>query len=410
MIVEVVAVGTELLLGQIVNGNAATIGSRLAEAGLDAHYQQVVGDNLVRMESSIRDALRRADAVILTGGIGPTQDDITREAICAATGRTMLHSEEYAQSLRRLWEELGRTFPISNLRQADYPDGATMIENPKGTAPGIALEHEGKWIFAIPGVPEEMTYLLDTEILPRLRESAGLARLVKSRLIRTWGLAESTVGEMLADLFEASTNPSIAFLASGGEIKVRVTAGGADDAEVEELIAPVEAEVTRRLGSAVFGVDDQTIEMVLHQQLRARAWTIGTAESATAGLVSARLAGIPGASEILRGAVVAYAEDIKENLLGVDVGDGVVSEEVALAMAGGVRRLLGCDVAIAVTGSAGPESLEQPVGTMVVAIETPEDGRARTLRLPGDRERVRTYTATGALHLARLAISGTWWA
>lgn len=409
MIVEVVAVGTELLLGQIVNGNGAKIGSRLAEAGLDAHFQQVVGDNLARMESSIRAALTRSDAVILTGGIGPTQDDITREAICAATGRSMLHSEEYAGRMRRRWEELGRAFPISNLRQADYPEGAVMLENPKGTAPGLALRHDGKWIFAVPGVPEEMSYLLDAEVMPRLRAAAGLSRIVKSRLIRTWGLAESTVGEMLSDLFEVSINPSIAFLASGGEIKVRVTAGGADDEEAEALIAPVEAEIRARLGTAVFGTDEETIEAVLHQLLRERNWTIGTAESATAGMVSARLASIPGASEVFRGAAVTYADDIKESLLGVDVSGGVVSEDAALAMAHGARALLVCNVAVAVTGSAGPEPLEQPVGTMVVAVVTPEGAKARTLRLPGDRERVRAYASTGALHLSRLAVSGQWW-
>ncbi len=409
VIVEVIAVGTELLLGQIVNGNGATIGARLAEAGLDAHFQQVVGDNPGRMEASIRSALARADAVILTGGIGPTQDDITREAICAATGRRMLHSEEYEEQLRRRWEALGRVLPISNLRQADYPEGAEMLANPKGTAPGIALEHEGKWIFAVPGVPEEMTNLLDVEVLPRLRTAAGLERVVRSRVIRSWGLPESKVAEMLADLYEGSTNPSIAFLASSGEIKVRITAAGSDQAEVGGLIAPVEQEVRNRLGSAVFGADEDTIEVVLHRLLSERGWTIGTAESATAGLVSARLAAIPGASKVLRGGIVAYAEDLKLSLLSASVEDGVVSEAAAISMAEGARAALAVDVAIAVTGAAGPDPLDKPPGTMVVAVATPDEARARTLTLPGDRERIRTYTATAALHLCRLALTGVWW-
>lgn len=408
MIVEVVAVGTELLLGQVVNSNAATIGARLAEAGLDAHFQQTVGDNLERMVSAIRLAIGRSDAVIITGGIGPTQDDITREAICAATGRTMLHSDDYADRLRRRWEELGRVLPISNLRQADYPEGAEMLENPKGTAPGLALEHEGTWLFAVPGVPQEMIHLLDVEIIPRLRSSAGLDRVVRSRIIRSWGLPESKVGEMLDDLFQSGTNPSIAFLASAGEIKVRITAAGAAGPEVDALIAPVESVVRERLGSAVFGADDQTIETVLHELLRSRSWTIGTAESATAGLVAARLTSLPGASEVFRGGIVAYATDLKRDLLDV-LETEVVTEAAAIEMALGARTRLGCDVAVAVTGSAGPEAQEQPTGTMIMAVATPEGVMARTFRLPGDRERVRTYAATAALHLTRLAVAGDWW-
>lgn len=408
MIVEVVAVGTELLLGQVINSNAATIGARLAEAGLDTNVQQTVGDNLERIESAIRLAMSRSDAVIITGGIGPTADDITREAICAATGRVMLHSEEYAGALRRRWEELGRVLPISNLRQADYPEGAEMLENPKGTAPGLALEHDGVWLFAVPGVPQEMIHLLDAEIIPRLRSRAGLDRVVRSRIIRTWGLPESKVGEMLDDLFHAGTNPSIAFLASAGEIKVRITAAGAAGPEVDELIAPVEAVVRERLGPAVFGADEQTIETVLHDLLRARTWTIGTAESATAGLVAVRLTALPGASEVFRGGIVAYATDLKRDLLGVEAS-AVVTEAAAIEMALGARSRLGCDVGVAVTGSAGPEAQEEPPGTMIVAVATPESVRARTLRLPGDRERVRTYTATAALHLTRLAVAGDWW-
>jgi nicotinamide-nucleotide amidase len=254
-----------------------------------------------------------------------------------------------------------------------------------------------------------MIHLLDGEIVPRLRARAGLDRVVRSRLIRTWGLPESKVGEMLDDLFQSGANPSIAFLASAGEIKVRITAAGAAGPEVDELIAPVEAVVRERLGSAVFGADQQTIETVVHDLLRARSWTIGTAESATAGLVAARLTSLPGASEVFRGGIVAYATDVKADLLGVKGSDPIVSEPVALQMAAGARTRLGCDVGVAVTGSAGPDPQEQPPGTMIVAVATPEGAMARTFRLPGDRERVRTYAATAALHLTRLAVAGDWW-
>lgn len=409
MIVEVVAVGTELLLGQIVNGNAAHIGATLAESGFDSHYQQVVGDNLERMERALRTAMDRADAIVITGGIGPTQDDITREAVCAATGRKMEHSREYEGVLRQRFADLGREMAASNLRQADHPAGAELLPNPKGTAPGLALHHDDVWLFALPGVPEEMELLLTGEVIPRLRDAAGMQEALVSRLLRTWGRSESAVADELGDLYR-SINPSIAFLASGGEIKIRITAKADSEASARQLIEPMEKEVARRLGSHVFGLDDETIETVLARRLIERGWTIGTAESVTGGMVSTRLTSLPGSSRYFRGAVVAYAEEVKQQLLGVDdLSAGLVSEPTALAMAAGARRVLGADVAVALTGSAGPAPLEETPGTVVVGVTTPEGAAARTLRFPGDRERVRTYASTAALHLVRLAVTGTWW-
>jgi nicotinamide-nucleotide amidase len=409
VIVEVVAVGTELLLGQIVNGNAATIGTALALDGFDAHYQQVVGDNHERMVTAFGVAATRSDAVIITGGIGPTQDDITREALCALTGRPMVRNEEYAETLRRRFEALGREMPENNRRQADHPEGAEQLPNPKGTAPGIALFHDGTWFFALPGVPEEMELLLTDHVLPRLRANGGDGHTLHSRIVRTWGMSESAVANVLDDLYTGSTNPSIAFLASAGEIKIRITAKAADMAAAMAMIEPVETEVRDRLGDSVFGADDETIEPVVIGLLRKRGWTLATAESATGGLVASRITSVPGASDVFRGGVVPYASEIKQELLDVDVAAGVVSEEVAVALATGARDLLGADVGVGVTGSAGPQPLEQDVGTMIVAVVTPEGSGVRTLRLPGDRERVRAYSATAALHLLRLAITGRWW-
>ncbi|MGH8925981.1 MAG: competence/damage-inducible protein A [Acidimicrobiia bacterium] len=408
MIVEIVAVGTELLLGQITNGNAATIGAALAEAGVDVHHSVVVGDNLKRAASVFATAVARSDAVIVTGGIGPTQDDLTREAICTAFGLEMKFSEEYATVLRMRWESMGREMPESNSRQAEYPAGAEMLANPKGTAPGLSLIAEGTPIFVLPGVPEEMLYLLHREVLPRLVRDRGGDSVVHSRVLRSWGRSEAQVGELLDDLYRGSTNPSIAFLASSGEIKIRITAKASDRATAEALIDPVDAEVHRRLGSSVFGRDDDTVQAVIARDLTEKGWTIGTAESATGGLVAAELSSLPGSSAYFRGSVVAYVPDLKESLLAV-VSDSLVSEETALAMAVGARKTLGVDVAIGIVGSAGPDPLEQPVGTMIVAVATPEGERAHTLRLPGDRERVRAYATTGALHLTRLAIEGRWW-
>ncbi|MCH8984600.1 MAG: competence/damage-inducible protein A [Acidobacteria bacterium] len=408
MIVEVIAVGTELLFGQIINTNTATIGAALAERGLDAHFQQTVGDNLERIASSISTALDRADAVILTGGIGPTQDDITREAVCAATGLPMVFNDEYAERLREWWAGRGKTMPKSNLRQAYHPEGAELMMNPRGTAPGLAISHGGKLIFCVPGVPAEMEFLLANDVIPRLVAASGEEKVIVSRLIRTWGRSESDVAETLDDLFEGA-NPSIAFLASASEIKVRITAKADSTVEALTLIEPVETEVRSRLGNTVFGIDDETIERVLLRLLSDLGYTIGTAESMTGGLVAARLTDLPGSSAVVRGGLVAYTNELKQRLLGVEDISSVVDAATAVEMATGAQSLLDVDVAVAVTGSAGPDPLEKPPGTVVIAVATPEDARAKELRYSGDRERIRAYGTTAALQLARLALIGSWW-
>ena len=413
MIVEVLAVGTELLLGQTVNTNASHVGERLAESGLDAHYQVVVGDNHDRMVDAIRTALSRADALIVTGGLGPTQDDITRGAIAEATGRRMLFSEEEAARLRSFWDRLGREFPESNLCQAEYPEGAEQLPNPRGTAPGLSMEHDGVLLFALPGVPAELYRMLDDHVLPRLRQAAGAREVLVSRVLRTWGHGESAVAVLLDDLYHGSFNPSVAFLASAGEVKVRLSAKAASDEAARVLIEPLEAEIRRRLGSSVFATDDETLEQILLDELRARGWTIGTAESVTSGMVAARLSLLPGASEVFRGSIIAYATGVKREVLGVPArtidAHGVVAPETAIAMAEGASDVLGVDVAVATTGVAGPDYLGHPPGTVAVAVRTPLDVRCRLLRMPGDRERVRAYATTTVLQLARLGILGEWW-
>ena len=267
--------------------------------------------------------------MIITGGIGPTQDDITREAMCAATGRAMAFSDEYAQALRERFAAWGREMPESNLRQAEYPEGAELLPEPEGHRARAALEHDGTLLFALPGVPEEMSLLMADHVLPRLREAAGIDRVIVSRVIRTWGRGEASVGELLDDVYRSSTNPSIAFLASAGEIKVRITAGAPTIGEARSLIEPVEQLVCERLGSSVFGFDDDTIETVLLRLLGERSWTLGSAESATGGLIAARITAVPGSSAVFRGSVVAYDVGVKQALLGVDdeaVAAGVVSE------------------------------------------------------------------------------------
>ncbi|MGI9666485.1 MAG: competence/damage-inducible protein A [Acidimicrobiia bacterium] len=410
MNVETLAIGTELLLGQIVNSNAAEIASRLADHGFTHRHQAVVGDNPDRMADAIRSAAARSDVLIMTGGIGPTQDDVTREVVAAVDGVELEYDEDYAEQLKSDWEARGREFPESNRRQAYRPSGSVVIPNPKGSAPGFRHLVDGCWVVALPGVPQEMLFMLDNEVMPFLVDLSGSERgVVVSRVLRSWGMSEAAVGETLDDLFQASDNPTVAFLASSGVIKIRLTARAASQAGARELIAPLEAEVRSRLSDFVFGADEDTVETIIHEALREKGWTIGTAESATAGIVASRLTSIPGSSETFRGSIGAYAPDVKKSVLGVSEETieefGVVSEETALEMARGARRVLNVDVAVSVTGSAGPDPLEQKTGTMCVAVVTPIGERARTFRMPGDRERVRTYTATAALHQVRIAMT-----
>lgn len=410
MIVETLAVGTELLLGQIANTNAKDIAIRLAESGFTHINQAVVGDNADRMGAAIRLAVSRADALIITGGIGPTADDITRSAVAGVAGVPLIYDETYEHVLRKRWNRMrpDRPFPESNLRQAYRPEESHVVVNAKGSAPGFRILIEGCWVFSLPGVPGEMLAMVDELVLPFLREQAGGGRAVVSRVLRSWGMSEAKVGEELQDLFDFGKNPTVAFLASSGEIKIRLTALADTQEEARALIAPVESEVRSRIGALIFGADDDTIERVIRTELEKRGWTIGTAESATGGLVARRLTSLPGASATFRGSIVAYTSDLKLGILGVPpetiASHGVVSEETAEAMARGARSVLGVDVAVGVTGSAGPEPLEQPVGTMIVAVATPSVATVRTLHMPGDREQVRAHTATAALHLVRRAI------
>lgn len=409
MIVEILAVGTELLLGQIVNTNASDIAVRLAELGINHMRQSVVGDNRDRMDGAIAEAVVRSDALVITGGIGPTRDDATRESVAAVAAVPLIFDEEYAAVMRASWKARGSEFPESNMKQAYRPQGATVIENPKGSAPGFRIKIKECWVICLPGVPAEMLTMLDESVIPfLLAESGTEPGVVTSRMLRSWGMSEAKVGEVLDDLFTGSVNPTVAFLASAGEIKIRLTAAAASTEEAEALIAPVEAEVRARLGDLIFGADDETIERVIHNELLDRGWTIGSAESATGGLIARRLTMIGGSSATFRGSIVAYATDLKTAILGVPSTlikkYGVVSEETAVAMAKGARGVLGTDVAVAVTGSAGPEPMEQPIGTMIVAVATPTTEHVRTFTMPGDRERIRAYTSTAALHMVRSAL------
>lgn len=405
---EVLAIGTELLLGQVVDSNSAWIGQQLALAGISCHYQAKVGDNHQRIVSALRGALSRADAVVCCGGLGPTQDDITREAIAEVMG-VALHRDPGVES--RLRERFrGRDVPASNWKQADVPEGASVITASVGTAPGLVCPVGGKVIYAVPGVPSEMREMVGGYVVPDLVRRSGDQATIRSRFLRVWGVPESRVAQIVAPRLSAleGTATTIAFLANVAEgVRVRVTtkaSGPGADAAAERALDQEETELRALLGDAVGGVDDESLEVVVARLLGDAGLRLAVAESLTGGLVGARLTAVAGASRWFAGGVVSYGSEVKRSLLGVGEGP-VVAESAAAQMAAGVARLLGADIGLSLTGVAGPEPQDgQPVGTVFVGLWWPPSASVEPLKLSGDRQLVRERAATYSLDLLRHAL------
>jgi nicotinamide-nucleotide amidase len=409
---EVLAVGTELLLGQIVDTNSAWIGEQLAASGIDSYEHRVVGDNQTRIVDALRDLLTRADAVLVCGGLGPTQDDLTRDAIAELMGVPLVRRMELAEQIATMFRTRLRDMPANNLRQADVPEGGEAIPNPLGTAPGLVCPvGAGKFVYAVPGVPYEMQEMVAQQVIPDLLKRSGEASTIVSRSLKTWGTSESALAEMVAhrlDALDAAGNPTIAFLARGIEgLVVRITAKGATEGEARALADAEEEELRAILGDLVFGVDDETMEFAVLERLRSRGWSLGVAESVTGGFIGARIVNVPGASDVFRGTIASYATEVKRSVLGVTAAN-VVSEEAAREMAEGAQRVLGADVGIAVTGVAGPTEQDGvAVGTVCFAVAFPgRPTEAVTTRLPGDRERIRQFATISLLNLVRLRLDG----
>jgi len=416
MRIEIVAVGTELLLGQIADTNSAWLGDRLAANGVASHFHQAVGDNHGRITLALRTALTRSDGVIVCGGLGPTQDDITREAIAEVMSVELVRDPAIVALIEGFFAARGRPMSANNARQADVPRGSTVIPQKGGTAPGLICPLGNKVVYAVPGVPYEMAEMFDRAILPDLRArmaEAGEEGVIASRVLRSWGASESGLAEALQDridALDAGGDVTLAFLASGMEgIKVRITARARTMEDVSALLDKEEVEVRRaineRLGDIVFGVDDESMEVAVAQRLVARGLTFGVAESLTGGLIASRLVNVPGASAWFRGGVVAYDSQVKFDVLGVPAGP-VVTEPAAAAMAEGAARVTGAEVGLGITGVAGPDEQEGVApGTIFVGLALPgEPTQTRQLRVPGDRERVRQYGAISALDLLRRAL------
>jgi nicotinamide-nucleotide amidase len=419
MRVELIAVGDELLYGDIVNGNAAWLGRELADVGLPVAMSTVVGDTTKLIAEASRGALARGSgAVLFTGGIGPTQDDLTREGIAAAAGVALHRDPGLESALREAFGARiargGPRVPEMNYRQADLPDGASPLPNPAGTAPGIVFEFGGAVSYLMPGVPHEMKAMFAQSVLPDLLARVGQPSVVVHRVLRTAGMWESAVAEALAGEVTRLApvgNPTIAFLASGGQTRVRISARARDRASALALIEPVETAARAALGRALYGVDGASLESVVLDALRARGETLAVAESLTGGLLAARITDVPGASAAFRGGVVTYATDAKASLLGVPAGvldaHGAVSAETAAAMASGARELLGASYGLALTGVAGPDEQEgKPVGTVYLGLADETGVTTRLVKLPGGREQIRTYAAVQALDLLRRKLDG----
>ena len=408
---DVLAVGTELLLGQITDTNSQWIGEQLAAVGIDSLFQAKVGDNLGRVEGVLRRMLADADAVIMCGGLGPTHDDLTREAIAEVMGAPLELHDAIADVIRAIFESRGRRMPENNLRQAMVPRGAEVIHQTRGTAPGLICPVGDKVVYAMPGVPHEMHDMMERAVLPDLRRRNGDVSVIASRVIRTWGESESGLNERLDEVIaelDRVGNPTLAFLASGWEgLKVRLTAKGATLDEATRLLDAWDARVCEQVGDVLFGRDLETMESVVLDLCRSRGLTLGLAESVTGGLVAGRLTSVPGASEVFRGSVVSYASEVKFDVLGVPAGP-VVSESAAIAMAEGARRVLGSDVALSLTGVAGPSEQDgQPVGTLWVGVALPgQVTTATALRMPGQRDQMRQMSVISALDLLRRRLLG----
>jgi len=403
---EIFSVGTELLLGEIVDTNAAYLAQQLSALGIDLYYISQIGDNLGRLVDALKRAKSRSDLTIITGGLGPTEDDLTREAIAETLGERMVVQPDLERELRDFFARRHREMPETNVKQATLIPSARAIPNPVGTAPGWWVEKDGWIVVAMPGVPSEMKRMWEHEVAPRLRDCCGGA-VIYSRTLKVIGLGESTVEEMIRPLL-SSSNPTLATYAKNDGIHVRLAAKAANQEEAERLIAGPEARVREILGDSIYGVNDETLESVVGQLLQKKGLTLATMESCSGGFLASLITDVPGSSAYFRGGVVAYSNDMKV-AMGVDRQTiekyGAVSAETAAAMARAIRQRTGADIGLAVTGVAGPSLLEgKPVGTAHIALDL--QGRPAALyQVFGTmRAQIKRMSALNALNLLRLEL------
>jgi len=409
---EILCIGTELLLGTILNGNARWLAEELAALGIPHYRQTVVGDNRERLIEVVREAAGRCSLLICTGGLGPTPDDLTTEALAAAFGAPLQERPEVWVDIQAKLAGRGRPIAASNRKQALLPEGAALLPNPTGTAPGLIWSpRPGFTVLTFPGVPAELRAMWIGTAVPWLRDQGVEGGVFESRLLRFWGIGESSLAEQVADLLELA-NPTVAPYAGAGEVKLRLTARAATSEAARQLLAPVEADLRARTGSLCFGTDSDSLASVVLERLRQRGETLAVAESCTGGGLGGALAAVPGASDGFLGGVISYANAMKQSLLGVPAEllatHGAVSDPVAIAMAEGARAATGSTWAIAVTGIAGPGggSAEKPVGLVHIAVAGPDGCRSEAARFGAQRGRtwIQTLTVGEALNRLRLRL------
>ena len=403
---EIIAIGSELLTPERTDTNSLWLTEKLNGIGIEVKLKTVVGDDDARLEEAIKDALRRSRVVITTGGLGPTEDDITRKIAARATGRRLLLDERVLAGIREKFARWGRQMPEINSRQAMVIDGAEVLDNPNGSAPGMYLEHEGRAVVLLPGPPREMRPMFESQVIGRLAAKAGDVRVVR-RLLRVSGLGESAVDERIAPVYTQYKNPQTTILFNKSEIEIHLTAQGKTEQEAELLLDGLAGQIEERLGNAIFAFRGERMEEVVGLRLAVTGFTLAVAESCTGGLVAQRLTEVPGSSVYFREGVVAYSNEAKVRLLGVPsdliAEYGAVSAPVAEAMAEGVRERADTDFGIGVTGIAGPGggTEEKPVGLVYIALSDDAHTEHRKLLLPGDRQLIRWRASQAALDLLR---------
>lgn len=405
---EILSVGTEILLGDILNTNSKYLSEELAKLGISVLRHTTVGDNAERLAAALKTALERSDIVIATGGLGPTADDITRDVCCSVMGFELELNGEIADGIKAYFDSKGYEMPESNLRQAYVPVGGDVFKNKNGTAPGLGMKKDGKCVVILPGPPYEMAPMYKESVVPYLAEYSD--GIIVSHTVRTMGIGESAMAETVADLLE-NENPTVAPYAKKGEALLRVTAKAENEEEAEKLCKPVIEEICRRLGEVVYGIDSESIEERVVSLLKKNNMTIATAESCTAGYIPKRITDIAGASGVFGFGAITYSNEMKEKMLGVKHETletyGAVSEETAVEMAAGIRRISGADIGISVTGIAGPGSdgTSKPVGLCYIAIDTEDYKTCEKIETgKNNREYNRYVTASRALNLARIYI------
>ncbi|MDE5718150.1 MAG: competence/damage-inducible protein A [Lachnospiraceae bacterium] len=409
MTVEIIAVGTEILLGNIVNTNAAYLAEKCAGLGLACYHQDVVGDNEERLMETIRLALTRADIILLSGGLGPTQDDLTKEAAAKVMGKALYLHEPSREAIRQFFAERNLEITENNWKQAMVPEGCIVVENPGGTAPGIIMAENGKHVVLMPGPPGELIPMFEKSIIPYLSELTS--GVIYSQTVKICGVGESKAESMVEDLVDAQDNPTIATYAKTGEVHLRVTATAQDEKEAKKLVKPMVKELKGRFGNHVYTTDNEvTLEKAVVDLLAANKLTACTVESCTGGMLSARLINVPGVSEVFKSGYVTYSNKSKRRLLGIKKNNlmkhGAVSEKIAREMAKTAAALARTDVSVSTTGIAGPDggTPEKPVGLVYIGCNVCGRITVKECRFHGSREKIRESTVSAALSLMRECI------